>query len=65
MKNGEWIESFDIRHQKEIEFSQMYVEKFDHGTPGHMHLVVIAQLAGLVNRLYSVAKDQSLELKDK
>lgn len=46
---GNWKEQFDEREIKEIEFARTYAGQFAHGTPGHLHLTVIAKLADLLD----------------
>ena len=38
-----WLKLFDKRQQKEIRFSQVYVNEFEHGTDGHNAKVIIAK----------------------
>lgn len=44
-----WRMLFDERQLKEIEFSQLYTDKFHHGTDGHNAKVIISKLAGLLD----------------
>lgn len=48
MKNN-WLDEFTEREQKEIDFALLYAENYAHGTPGHTHLMIIAQLARLLD----------------
>jgi hypothetical protein len=42
---GRWPARFDDRMQKQIDFSREYAQKFGHGAPGHLDMIVIARLA--------------------
>lgn len=46
-----WLEQFDERQQKEIRFSQVYVNEFEHGTDGHNAKVIIAKMAALLDKI--------------
>lgn len=46
-----WMNNFDERQQKEIEFSILYLNEFEHGTDGHNAKVIIAKMAGLLNKV--------------
>lgn len=48
MFNEDQRSHFNERELKEIEFAQMYEGTYNHGTPGHTHLVIIAKLAKLL-----------------
>ena len=52
MKN--WLNQFDERQQKEIEFSILYLNQFEHGTDGHNAKVIIAKMAALLNKVQVV-----------
>lgn len=45
-----WLASCETREQKEIDLARLYVAQYDHGTPGHLHLKIIAKLAALLDR---------------
>lgn len=62
-----WLNNFDERQQREIEFSILYADKFSHGTDGHNAKLIIAQMAkrldilsGLLDRISSVFYDPQL-----
>lgn len=40
-----WFTSLDPRTQKHVEFARSYAADFNHGAPGHLDLLTIAQLA--------------------
>lgn len=40
-----WIEGYEPRMQKHIQFALKYADDFDHGAPGHLDLITIAKLA--------------------
>lgn len=44
-----WLNKLDERQQKEIRFAEVYAEEFHHGTNGHNQLILIAQLAQLLD----------------
>ncbi len=46
-----WLNNFDERQQKEIEFSILYLNQFEHGTDGHNAKVIIAKMAGMLNEI--------------
>lgn len=46
-----WMEDFDTRELKEINFAQEYVRNFNHGTSGHMAYTVIAKLVEKINEM--------------
>lgn len=50
-----WMDTFDERQQKEIDFARLYVAQYNHGSPGHMHLQVIAKLAALLDMRDGIA----------
>lgn len=39
------------RFQKEVRWAQLYAKDFNHGTPTHMHLVLIAKMADMLDAL--------------
>lgn len=50
MEPRTWLEEFDARDQKEIDFARLYAAQYDHGSPGHLHFKLIAKLATLLDR---------------
>jgi hypothetical protein len=46
-----WTTEFAGRELEEIKFARMYHQEFNHGTPGHLHLLLISQLSRLVDVL--------------
>jgi len=46
-----WLNNFDERQRKEIEFSIVYLNQFEHGTDGHNAKVIIAKMASILNTL--------------
>lgn len=40
-----WIEGYDDRTRKHIQFALKYADDFNHGAPGHLDLLTIAALA--------------------
>lgn len=47
----QWRESLSEREQKELLLADFYANKCDHGTPGHVRLMLIAKLASLIDSL--------------
>lgn len=45
-----WMEEFDAREQKSIDHARLYAALYAHGDPGHLHLMIIAKLAALLDR---------------
>lgn len=46
-----WMNNFDERQQKEIEFCRLYAQDFGHGTEGHNAKLIIARMADLLNKV--------------
>jgi len=46
-----WLNNFDERQRKEIEFSILYLNQFEHGTDGHNAKLIIAKMASLLDEL--------------
>jgi len=46
-----WIENFDERQKKEIEFAKLYADKFDHGTDGHNAKLIMAKMAKMLDNI--------------
>lgn len=42
---SDWLNNFDPRMRQEIALATEYVERFNHGTSGHLAFQVIARLA--------------------
>ncbi len=40
-----WIEGYEERMRKHIQFALKYADDFNHGAPGHLDLLTIATLA--------------------
>ena len=47
-----WLNQFDERQRKEIEFSILYLNQFEHGTDGHNAKVIIAKMAALLDKIH-------------
>lgn len=45
-----WLEEFDGREQKSIDNARLYAAQYSHGDPGHLHLLIIAKLAAILDR---------------
>ena len=50
-----WLNNFDERQRKEIEFSILYLNQFEHGTDGHNAKVIIAKMASILNALEHIS----------
>jgi len=50
-----WLNSFNERQRKEIEFSIVYLNQFEHGTDGHNAKVIIAKMASILNTLEHIS----------
>jgi hypothetical protein len=50
MEPRTWLDECDAREQKEIDFARLYAAQYAHGTPGHLHLTIIAKLAAILDR---------------
>lgn len=59
--DANWLDKFTEREQKEIEFALMYSQNFAHGTPGHTHLMIIAQLARMLDKQRNLKLHQTVE----
>jgi len=60
-----WTDNLDERGQKEVELARLYAREFAHGTDGHGRLMLIDQLAGMLDRFSAAsnppAPDRILE----
>lgn len=45
-----WLEEFDGCEQKSIDAARLYAAQYAHGDPGHLHLLIIAKLAAILDR---------------
>ena len=62
MEKKTWLDEFEGREQKEIDFARLYAAQYDHGSPGHLHLKIIAKLAALLDReLMGVATEYTID----
>ena len=46
-----WTEAFAGRELEEIKFARTYHQRYGHGTPGHLHLLIISQLSRQIDIL--------------
>jgi hypothetical protein len=46
----DWWLNFDERQLKEIAFSRVYAQQFNHGTDGHNAKLIISKLADLLDK---------------
>ena len=54
------VEILDNRELKEIMFAEEYLENYNHGTSGHIRLVIIAKLAKHIREL-----EHTIEMNNK
>ena len=55
-----WLKVLDPREAMEVRHALDYVARFNHGTPGHMDLTVIAKLAVIASHaIYVMQKELS------
>ncbi len=50
-----WLNNFDERQQKEIEFSILYLNQFEHGMDGHNAKLIIAKMASILNAVEAIS----------
>jgi hypothetical protein len=46
-----WSENYGGRELQEIKFARTYHQRYGHGTPGHLHLLLISQLSRQIDIL--------------
>lgn len=56
-----WLEAFEERQQREIDLARLYVAQYNHGSPGHLHLQIIAKLAALLDAHDGIATEYTIE----
>lgn len=54
-----WFKHFDDRQLNEIQFSQIYLTQFNHGTDGHNAKIIIAKFADILDKLEEASKSDS------
>jgi hypothetical protein len=55
-----WLEAFEERQQREIDLARLYVAQYNHGSPGHLHLQIIAKLAALLDERDGIIVEYTL-----
>lgn len=60
-----WIEGFDERQQREVEFSRIYALDFKHGTDGHNAKMIIARMAAILDNIEITVNDDTIPAEDK
>ncbi len=50
--SGVWMKNFTDRDIKEIDFSIIYADNFNHGTNGHNEKIIIAKMANMLNGIH-------------
>ncbi len=58
-----FYELVDERQRKECEFAAVYKEQFNHGTPSHNHLALIALLYGHILTKEALLTDDAFKLE--
>ena len=53
-----WLKVLDPREAMEVRHALDYVARFNHGTPGHMDLTVIAKLATIARHAIAAFQEQ-------
>jgi hypothetical protein len=61
MERKTWLEAFENREQKEIDLARLYAAQYDHGSPGHLHLKIIAKLAALLDEHEGIETEYTIE----
>ncbi len=61
MATHAWLDAFEAREQKEIDLARLYAVQYDHGSPGHLHLKIIAKLAALLDQHDGIRTDYAVE----
>lgn len=56
-----WLNNFDERQQKEIEFCRLYAQDFGHGTDGHNAKLIIARMATLLDEVSNALLDDNFD----
>jgi len=56
-----WMAQFETREQKEIDLARLYAALYDHGSPGHLHLKIIAKLATELDRREGIETEYIIE----
>lgn len=46
-----WMDALDERQRKQVEFSRLYADSYNHGASGHNDMTLIARLAELLDQL--------------
>lgn len=47
-----WLNNFDERQRKQIEWSILYTKGFAHGDDGHNAKVIIAKMADMLSKIH-------------
>lgn len=50
---GDWVGLLDQRMRAHVAFARVYTGDFNHGAPGHLDLLTISALAGVIDRYYA------------
>jgi len=55
-----WETQLDKRQRSEVAFARMYARDFHHGTEGHLRLMLISELADLLDFIESFGPSNEL-----
>ncbi len=50
-KSSSWRNHFDEHQLKEIDFCEIYIKNFNHGTDGHSTKLIIAKMTELLDKI--------------
>lgn len=56
-----WFQHFDERQRNQIRFSRLYASQFGHGADGHNNMLIISQMASLLDTAESERADAPTE----
>jgi hypothetical protein len=59
----DWRGQLDQRQNKEVDFCQLYLRDFAHGTDGHNAKIIIAKLAQLLDEYQALIRSESIPNK--
>lgn len=50
---SDWVAQLEQRMRAHVAFARTYTREFNHGAPGHLDLLTISALAGVIDRYYA------------
>lgn len=60
-KLPQWRKVLDERMEREVDFCEQYKRDYNHGAPGHTHMILIAILAEELDRLHGMIQSRIQE----